>query len=329
MIFFALILSLVAPVQWLVDLLHPVLLFFHDTIGVGWGMSIVLLTVVVRALLAPLAIKQFKSMQSIVRVAPQIKALQAKHSDDKQRQQQEVMKFYADNKINPFASCLPLVAQIPFFIGLYALLQTDLKVDICGRAAAAANKTPCAQIAGARSGNEDFLFISDLTVKATGWVLALLIVLYISSQLLSSLLTPSTADRNQRLIMYGLPFVFVILILRFPAGLIVYWITTNLWTVAQGYILRRRIGTVTAPSGEPAPAGAPTPLTEGRDGGFIARLAELTGSAKDGAATPNAKPIPSATKPTSAVRRDKAGAKRAHSGTPPPRNKKKRSGKRR
>jgi YidC/Oxa1 family membrane protein insertase len=329
MISFALILSLVAPVQWLVDLLHPVLLFFHDTIGVGWGMSIVLLTVVVRALLAPLAVKQFKSMQSMVRVAPQLKELQAKHSDDKQRQQQEVMKFYADNKINPFASCLPLVAQIPFFIGLYALLQTDLKVDICGRAAAAASKTPCAQIAGAMTGNEDFLFISDLTVKATGWVLALLIVLYISSQLLSSLLTPSTADRNQRLIMYGLPFVFVILILRFPAGLIVYWITTNLWTVTQGYILRRRIGPVTAPTGKSALSGALAPRTHRRGGGFTTRLAALIGPAKNGAATPDAKPSPSATKPNSAARRDKATAKPAHSGPPPPRSKKKRSGKRR
>jgi YidC/Oxa1 family membrane protein insertase len=328
MISCALILSLVAPVRWIVDLLHPVLLFFHDTIGVGWGMSIVLLTVVVRALLAPLAVKQFKSMQSVVRVAPQLKALQAEHSDDKQRQQQEVMKFYADNKINPFASCLPLVAQIPFFIGLYALLQTDLKVDICGKAAAAASKTPCAQIAGARTGSEDFLFISDLTVRATGWVLALLIVLYISSQLLSSLLTPSTADRNQRLIMYGLPFVFVIVIQRFPAGLIVYWITTNLWTVAQGYILRRRIGPVTTPNGDSVLSGARTPLTDGRGRGLITRLAALTGPAKNGPATPDATPTPSATKP-SAARKDKAGAKAAHSGPPPPRNKKKRSGKRR
>ena len=103
------------------------LLFFHDSIGVGWGTSIVLLTVVVRALLAPLTIKQFKSMQSMVRVAPQLKELQTKHKDDKQRQQQEVMKFYAENKINPFASCLPLLAQMPFFIGLFYLLQSDLR----------------------------------------------------------------------------------------------------------------------------------------------------------------------------------------------------------
>ena len=170
-------LALIAPVQWIVDLLHPVLLFFHDSIGVGWGTSIVLLTVVVRALLAPLTIKQFKSMQSMVRVAPQLKELQAKHKDDKQRQQQEVMKFYAENKINPFASCLPLLAQMPFFIGLFYLLQSDLRarhLRAGGLASKAIKKIPCAEVPGAMHGTEDFLFIPDLTVKATGWVLAVL-----------------------------------------------------------------------------------------------------------------------------------------------------------
>ena len=94
---------------------------------------------------------------------------------------------------------------------------------------------------------EQFLFIPDLTAKATGWVLAVLIVMYICSQLLSSLLTPSTADRNQKMIMYGLPFVFVFFVINFPAGLIVYWITTNLWTVGQGYVLRRSMGPISAP----------------------------------------------------------------------------------
>ena len=285
----AAVLAYIAPVEWLIDLLHPVLLFFHDTVGVGWGTSIVLLTVVVRACLAPLTVKQFKSMQAMVRVAPQLKELQAKHKNDKQRQQQEVMKFYAENKINPFASCLPLLAQMPFFIGLFYLLQSDLKEDICGAAALTATKTPCAEIAGAMTGNEDFLFIADLTVKATGWVLAVLIVMYICSQLLSSLLTPSTADRNQRMLMYGLPFVFVFFIINFPSGLIVYWITTNLWTVGQGWILRKRMGPMVAPAGEPALAGIPSPAPTGRGGGFMARMAAATANAgakgaEDGAA---------------------------------------------
>jgi YidC/Oxa1 family membrane protein insertase len=364
----AFVLALLAPVQWIVNLLHPVLLFFHG-FGVGWGTSIVLLTVVVRALLAPLTIKQFKSMQSMVRVAPELKALQAKHKDDKQRQQQEVMKFYAENKINPFASCLPLVAQMPFFIGLFYLLQSDMRRDICGPVAVASKaikKVPCDQIPSAIHGHEDFLFISDLTVKATGWVLAVLIVLYISSQLLSSILTPSTADRNQRMIMYGLPFVFVVFVQAFPAGLIVYWITTNLWTVTQGYVLRRRMGPISPlkVEGAPALAGMPGLATDGRGGGFMARLAAATGAYGKGDEEPaaNGAAAKSSTRPskpsaaTAAKAKERTPAATGAKGSgrasrsskssgataepppkpartgpppPPPRKKKKRSGRRR
>ncbi|MEA2131162.1 MAG: YidC/Oxa1 family rane protein insertase, partial [Solirubrobacteraceae bacterium] len=242
-------LALLPPIQLIVELLKPVLIFIHNTLGVSWGFSIVLLTVVVRALMAPLTVKQFKSMQAMVSVAPQLKEIQAKYKDDKPRQQQEVMKFYSEHKINPFASCLPLVAQLPFFIGLFYLLQSDLRNEICKQSA-----KPCGQIPG--SSGEGFLFVPDLTAPAHGGVLVVLIVLYIGSQLLSSVLTPSTGDRNQRMIMYGLPFVFTFIIIGFPAGLIVYWITTNLWTVGQGYILRKKMGPISPPKLEPAVAGA-------------------------------------------------------------------------
>jgi YidC/Oxa1 family membrane protein insertase len=298
-------LALLAPIQLIVELLKPVLIFIHDTLGVSWGFSIVLLTVIVRALMAPLTVKQFKSMQSMVSVAPQLKEIQNKYKDDKQRQQQEVMKFYAENKINPFASCLPLVAQLPFFIGLFYLLQSDLRHEICGQTA-----KPCGQVPGASG--EGFLFVPDLTAPAHGGVLIVLIVLYIGSQLLSSVLTPSTGDRNQRMIMYGLPFVFTFIIIGFPAGLIVYWITTNLWTVGQGYILRKKMGPISPPKLEPAVAGA-----GGGGGGAGGFFAKLTG----GAAAAEAP----------AAKADRSAAKQAPSGPPPrpPRKKKKRSGRRR
>jgi YidC/Oxa1 family membrane protein insertase len=302
-------LALLAPIQVIIDLLKPVLIFIHDTLGVSWGFSIVLLTVLVRALMAPLTVKQFKSMQAMVRVAPQLKEIQAKYKEDKQRQQQEVMKFYAEHKINPFASCLPLVAQLPFFIGLFYLLQTDLRNEICQQHA-----KPCGDIPG--SSGEGFLFVPDLTANAHGWVLVVLIVLYIGSQLLSSLLTPSTGDRNQRMIMYGLPFVFTFFIIKFPAGLIVYWITTNLWTVGQGYILRKKMGPISPPKLEPAVAGA-----GGGSGGAGGFFAKLTGAVEA--------PSPS---PSAPAKQDRpAAAKRAPSGPPPgpPRKKKKRSGRRR
>ncbi len=301
--------SLLAPIQIIVDLLQPVLVFIHDTMSVSWGFSIVLLTVFVRALMAPLTVKQFKSMQAMVSVAPQLKELQAKYKDDKQRQQQEVMKFYAENKINPFASCLPLLAQLPFFIGLFYLLQSDLRREICGQTAKA-----CGDVATS-NGAEQFLFIPDLTDKATGGVLIVLIVLYISSQLLSSFLTPSTGDRNQKMLMYALPFVFTIFIIGFPAGLIVYWITTNLWTVGQGYLIRRKLGPISPPKLAAADAiaggagGGGTGVAGGISG-LMAKMAAGTGASKEPAA-PAAKAKPSGPPPR------------------PPRQKKKRSGRRR
>lgn len=314
-------LAIIAPVQFIIDVLKPVLVFIHDTLGVGWGMAIVLLTVLVRGAMAPLTVKQFKSMRAMAAVAPQMKALQAKYKDDKPRQQQEIMKFYAENKINPFASCLPLAAQFPFFIGLYYLLQTDLRREICGKAAEAAGMItkagvkppPCSEVPGASG--EHFLFIPDLTAGAHGWVLAVLMLLYIGSQLLSTLLTPSTPDRNQQMLMYGLPLVFSIFILlyNFPAGLLVYWITTNLWTVGQGYLLRKKLGPI-APPKEP-PKGDGDAEGEGSES-FLSRVTS-------GALGPK--------QPATANATAKTTGKTTPSGPPPrpPRKKKKRSGRRR
>ncbi|MGH2899573.1 MAG: YidC/Oxa1 family membrane protein insertase [Solirubrobacteraceae bacterium] len=314
-------LALIAPVQIIVDVLKPILVFIHDTLGVGWGMSIVLLTVLVRAAMAPLTVKQFKSMRAMAAVAPQLKLLQGKYKDDKQRQQQEIMKFYAEHKINPFASCLPLAAQFPFFIGLFYLLQSDLRREICGKAAEAAGLVikagvkppPCGEVPGS-GGAEHFLFIPDLTAGATGWVLAALMILYVGSQLLSTLLTPSTPDRNQQMLMYGLPLVFAIFILlyEFPAGLLVYWITTNLWTVGQGYLIRRKLGPIPSMKAGDASKGGDNGGGDGRGGNFFSKIAGAAAGQKS--------------EPVAA-----AATKSAPSGPPPrpPRKKKKRSGRRR
>jgi YidC/Oxa1 family membrane protein insertase len=117
--------------QPLIDIFEPVLTVFHHEVGVSCGLAIVLLTVCVRALLLPLAIKQFHSMHKLHAVAPQLKELQNKYKDHKQRQQQEIMKFYRENEVNPFSSFLPLVAQLPVFIGLYYTLRSRLREDIC------------------------------------------------------------------------------------------------------------------------------------------------------------------------------------------------------
>src|SRR5437764_7085335 len=242
--------------QPLIDVFEAVLKFFHNSIGVPWGWAIVLLTVVIRALLVPLTLKQFHSMQKLQRLQPELKAIQTKYKDDKQRQQQEMMKFYKENQVNPLGSCLPLVAQLPVFISLFYMLRSSLRADICPQiqphhfvnahwVVNTAHLKPCG------THGASFLFISDLTNKATGATLVVLILLYVGTQLGSSLMMSSpTMDRTQRQIMLLMPLFFVIFIISFPAGVIVYWITTNTWTILQQYVVKKRLG----PAGPLPPA---------------------------------------------------------------------------
>jgi len=214
--------------QPLIDLANGVLKFFHDSAGLSWGMSIIMLTVVTRAVLIPLTYKQLKGMRAMQALQPQIKELQEKYKNDKQRMQQEMMRFYKENKVNPLASCLPLLAQFPVFITLFYVLRNELPEDM-----------GCAAAGHCSAHGAEFLFINDLTGKATGTELIVLLVLYIGTQLISSMVMMITADKSQRTMMMLLPFVFVPFILSFPAGLILYWITTNFWTIGQQLVIKR------------------------------------------------------------------------------------------
>jgi YidC/Oxa1 family membrane protein insertase len=214
--------------QPLIDLANGVLKFFHDSAGLSWGMSIIMLTVVTRALLIPLTYKQLKGMRAMQALQPQIKELQEKYKNDKQRMQQEMMRFYKENKVNPLASCLPLVAQFPVFITLFYVLRKELPPDM-----------GCEAAGHCSAYGAEFLFIHDLTGKATGGELIALLILYIGTQLISSMVMSITADKSQRTMMLLLPFVFVPFILNFPAGLILYWITTNFWTIGQQLVIKR------------------------------------------------------------------------------------------
>ena len=232
--------------QFLVDIADEVLVFFHDNVGLSWGGAIIALTIFVRALLIPLTYKQLKGMRALQALQPQIKEIQAKYKNDKQRMQQEMMRFYQENKVNPFASCIPLIAQLPVFITLFYVLQHDLRFDICGQTAKVCSEVP--------PGNwgESFLFIPDLTAKAEGGVLIALLVLYVGTQLISGLVMSVTADKSQRTMMFLLPLIFVPFIISFPAGLILYWITTNIWTIGQQFTIQKLIPVPVAAT----PAGA-------------------------------------------------------------------------
>jgi len=291
------------------------------------------LTVLIRAVLVPLTYRQLKSMQEMQRLAPEINALKAKYKEDKQRQQQEIMKFYQQNKINPLASCLPLLLQLPVFISLFYMLRTDLKLDICGRQlrehfsqvlhetitknsqipsgkkghVAGLAETGCNTVA---HGSAKFLFIPDITSKATGVALVVLLLLYVGSQLVSTLVATATADPNQRRLMLLLPVVFVVILYRYPAGLLVYWITTNLWTVGQQFLIRRRL----------PPPPRPTATTNGKPSRSLRQaIADAAGGATSPAPQPEIAAAPGGVSTTTPA-------------APPPRSprkKKKRSGRRR
>jgi YidC/Oxa1 family membrane protein insertase len=319
--------------QPLIDVFESVLKFFHNSVGVPWGFSIVLLTLVIRALLIPLTLKQFGSMQKLQRLGPEIKAIQAKYKEDKQRQQQEVMKFYKENEVNPLGSCLPLVAQLPVFISLFYMLRQSLRKDICpgiqsafqqkymalhqvSAHVAASHTTPCGVGHGA-----GFLFISDLTNKATGATLVALIVMYVGTQLGSSLMMSSaTMEKTQRQLMLFMPLIFVLFIISFPAGVIVYWITTNSWTILQQYIVKRRLGPmVPRPA---AAAGAATAVVPVNGDKPVATTSNGSSSGGLGALL-RSKLKPD--EPAVGVGSRQRGGKPP----PPPRKKKKRSGRRR
>jgi YidC/Oxa1 family membrane protein insertase len=220
--------------QPLIDIASAVLVFFHDEFGFGWGASIIALTFLTRAVLIPLTYKQIKGMRALQALQPEIKTIQEKYKNDRQRMQQEMMRFYQENKVNPLASCIPLLAQLPVFITLFYALREDLRVDICGQ-----SEEPCGEVPG--DWGESFLFIPDLTDKATGEVLIALIVLYVVTQLAAGLVMATSADKTQRNLMFILPLIFVPFILTFPAGLILYWITTNVWTIGQQYAVKKLI----------------------------------------------------------------------------------------
>ena len=213
------------PLDLLETPLRVVLDFFHG-IGFTWGWAIVMLTLLVRLILLPLFVKQYKSARRMQEVAPQMKELQRKYKGNKPKLQEEMMKFYKENNVNPFGSCLPLLLQAPVFIALYYTLRSQDFSD---------------------GSDLSFMYVvPDVSKLLTeiGWAVIPLIVVYGLSQLISSELSATaTMSRNQRWMMRLLPIGIVFFVFQFPvpAGLVIYWATTNLWTAGQQLVLKRRI----------------------------------------------------------------------------------------
>lgn len=249
----------------------------HGALGLPWAWSIVALTVIVRVALVPLTVRQIHSMQNLQRYAPEMKEIQRKYKHDRQRMNEELMRFYRENKINPAASCLPILLQIPIFIALFFVLR-DFEKEV------------------AKSGDDlSWLGLIHITDDVrTGWG-PLLVVVYVASQLSSTYLMSTTMDKTQRVIMLALPFFFVPFILNFDSGLVLYWVTTNLWTVGQGLITRRLV-----PRTRVSPARRTSRVSPRRE--------EPGGGAPGKVSEPKAGPAPG--RAPRRVRRKKKGARR-------------------
>jgi YidC/Oxa1 family membrane protein insertase len=223
------LLSILTPVE---DVLTWALEEFHTTLGLSWAWSVIAVTLVVRMLLVPLTVRQIHSMQRMQQYLPQMKEIQKRYKADRRKQNEELMKFYKEHQINPASSCLPVIPQIPIFFALYFVLR-DFDEEIYPRY---------------RESPLDWLsFVPNITANITEhWSGYVLLAIYVASQVASTWYMPmATTSQAQRYIFLALPFVFAIFIINppvgaeFPVGLLLYWMTTNLWTVGQGIVTKR------------------------------------------------------------------------------------------
>jgi len=273
--------SVLSPLE---NVMKSILDFFHTSAGLPWAWSIIALTVLVRIVLVPLTVKQIHSMQSLQKHAPEMKELQRKYKGDRQKLNEELMKFYKENNINPAASCLPLVAQFPVFIALYLTLKHFSKASVKHH------------ITGSW-----LHVVPSITAKATAhWSGYVLLAIYAGSQTASTYFMGSTMDKTQRRIMMVLPLVFITVIARFPVGLVLYWMTTNLWTVGQGLVTRQLVPRTPAPKLGGASASLPKRSSR------TAPAAPAPAAAADGEPQPKPKPPAQPRR----VRRKKGGARR-------------------
>jgi YidC/Oxa1 family membrane protein insertase len=183
--------------------------------GAPWWLSIAILTVIVRTVLFPLTIRQVKSMRAMQDLKPDMDRIRAQYRDNRQRQQEEIMKLYQERQVNPFGSCFPLLVQMPIFITMFYVIRGF------------GDTHPSFTSGG-------ILWFQDLSAYDPFYILPVLSAL---TMLAASEITSKHIDPQQRWIMRILPVVFTIFLLTFPAGLFMYWITSNLVTLVQNYVI--------------------------------------------------------------------------------------------
>ncbi|MCA3761602.1 MAG: membrane protein insertase YidC [Cutibacterium sp.] len=209
----------------IVDVLGAVLSFFHYELGLEWWLSIVLLTVVVRALLFPLTLKQMKSMRAMQELRPEIQRIQRQYRDNPQLRNQEMMKLYQERKVNPLGGCLPLLVQMPIFIGIFYVIREFGGYSYGGRVVEPSE--PTFETGG-------ILWFQDLSQMDPYYILPILSAL---TMLAGTEISAKYMEPQQRWIMRIVPFAITLFLWNFPAGLFVYWISNNLVTIVQNYFI--------------------------------------------------------------------------------------------
>ncbi len=211
----------------IVNLLGEALLFFHQgPLGAPWWLSIVLLTVVVRSLLFPLTVRQVKSMRTMQDLKPEMDKIRSQYQNNRQKQQEEIMKLYQERKVNPLGGCLPILVQMPIFIGIFYTIR-----EFGGYKLGGGEVVPPRYESFHDGG---ILWFQNLSNADPTYLLPILSAL---TMLASTEITAKNIDPQQRWLMRILPIVFTVFLISFPAGLFVYWITSNLVTLVQNYVI--------------------------------------------------------------------------------------------
>ncbi|WP_030319556.1 membrane protein insertase YidC [Streptomyces sp. NRRL B-3229] len=237
------------PVSWVIVQFHTVYgkIFGPDT-GWAWGLSIVSLVILIRICLIPLFVKQIKSTRAMQTLQPEMKKIQERYKNDKQRQSEEMMKLYKETGTNPLSSCLPILAQSPFFFALYHVLNGIATGDTIGvineSLLASARKAHIfgAPLAAKFKDGSATVQALGATVTDVRVVTAIMIIMMSASQFYTQrqLMTKNVDTtvktpfmQQQKMLMYVFPVMFAVFGINFPVGVLVYWLTTNVWTMGQ------------------------------------------------------------------------------------------------
>ncbi|MER7680192.1 MULTISPECIES: membrane protein insertase YidC [unclassified Streptomyces] len=243
------------PVSWVIVQFHAVYgkIFGPDT-GWAWGLSIVSLVILIRICLIPLFVKQIKATRAMQTLQPEMKKIQERYKNDKQRQSEEMMKLYKESGTNPLSSCLPILAQSPFFFALYHVLNgiaTGKTIGVIDdQLLASARKAHIfgAPLASKFTDSADKVAQLSAQITDVRVVTAIMIVLMSGSQFYTQrqLMTKNVDTtvktpfmQQQKMLMYVFPVMFAVFGINFPVGVLVYWLTTNVWTMGQQmYVIR-------------------------------------------------------------------------------------------